>query len=246
MPTGLGAIAVLVLALVTPLSDAERTVIATARDDRSHEEEAFAVLLSHAATWTDQLGDEPIRLAPDFAAMTATPERYRGDLCRIEGRLEQRTTLGGAFHGDEWFIRTDRGLPVVVYLPIDDTMKPLRDGERIAINARFYKRMRFPGRDGVERSYAAFVGARPWLVQGEVAGEAGRLWLLGGLVFVLLGAFAVLMIIVKRGGGGRRPMRSRLHHGEHAEADAFDEPADLPSDPAAALSELTRRRSAAP
>jgi hypothetical protein len=242
MLTGLAKLLPMLLALVTPLSDAERTVIETARDDRSHEEEAFAVLLTHASAWTGELGDEPIRLQPNFAAMVEHPDNYRGELCRIEGRLEQRTGLGGAFEGDEWFVRTKDGTPVVVYLPIDERMKTLRDGQHIAINARFYKRMRFEGRDDSERAFAAFVGARPWLV--EAPNPWRHLWVLAALVMVLLVTFLVLFAIVRRGGAARRDA-SRLRTG--AWGDERGEHDDLlPSDPAAALEELRRRKGAQP
>jgi len=235
-----GPLLSLLLAMVVPLTDAERIAIDTARDDRSHEEEAFAVLLTHAASWTDGLGDQPIRLTPDLGAMIADPAQYRGALCRLEGRLEQRTGLGGAFAGaDEWFIRTSDGTPIVVYLPVDDTMKLLRDGQHIAINARFYKRMQFEGRDGQQHAYAAFVGARPWLT--EAPNPWRHLWVLGALVMVLLVTFVVLFAIVRRGGSAQRDGSRFLHDDALPEAeDASGAP--LPADPAEALEELQRRQ----
>ena len=228
----------LALALVVPLSESERTVIATARDDRSHEEEAFAVLLSHAAAWTGELGDQPIRLTPDFEAMIAAPDQYRGELCRIEGRLEQRTGLGGAFEGDEWFIRTADQTAVVVYLPMDERMKRIRDGQHVAIDARFYKRMRFEGRDDETHAYAAFVGARPWLL--DAPNPWRHLWVIAVLVLILFVAFIVLFAIVRRGRATQSGSRRR---GDDA-YDATDAEADegLPSDAVAALEELARRR----
>jgi hypothetical protein len=241
---------VLVLAAaVTPLSETERIVIETARDDRTHEEEAFAVLLTHVAQWApaagSEVGDEPIRLAPDYAAMIEAPQAYRGELCRIEGRIEQRTGLGGPFAGsDEWFIRTADGTPVIVYLPVDDAMKQRRDGERVAIDARFYKRMTLEARDGTERQYAAFVGARPWVVATQTGNPLNGLWVLGGLVALLLVVFTVLFAVVRRGGARRawRGLGGSLG-GSADDVDGAD--AALPADPAEALAELKRRTEAA-
>lgn len=232
------------IAVVTPLTDADRIAIDTARDDRSYEDEAIAVLLTHAATWTAEpgVGEEPIRLTPDVAAMLKEPAKYRGALCRIEGRLEQRSGLAGSYAGaDEWFVRMGDGTPVIVYLPVNDGMKQLRDGERIAINARFCKRMKFTARDETEHTYAAFVGAHPWRV-GATANPWQGLWIPAALVMILLVAFMVVFAIVRKGTAARkagaRPM-GRLVSDE-TEMDAVA----LPSDPADALAELRRRQGA--
>jgi len=236
-------LAILLLSLwVNPLTPEERIVIDTARDDRGHADEAMAVLLTHAAGWSSaELGDEPIRLVPDIAAMLANPKAYRGDLCRIEGRLEQRTSLGDSFAGaDEWFIRLVNGTPVVVYLPIDDGMKPLRDGDRVAIHARFCKRMTYEARDGEARQYAAFVGAKPWRI--DAPNPWRGLWVIAALVMLLLVTFVVLFAIVKRGGAVRRARSLEGRRDRLEEADAESAAAPLPSDPADALAELSRRK----
>ena len=82
-------------AAIGPLTEEERIIIDTAYDGRDHREAAYIALAEHAAAWTDGVGDEQVRLAPDFDAILADPGEYRGDLCLIAGRIEQQSPLDG-------------------------------------------------------------------------------------------------------------------------------------------------------
>jgi hypothetical protein len=106
--------------------------------------------------------------------------------------------------------------------------------------ARFYKRVDAVARDGVERSYAAFVGAHPQRVEAAPAGTA-HLFIVLVPVIVLLAAFVVLMMYVRRQRGGRRAVRRAIGPEDAA---VLDEIGPLPDDPAEALAELRRRADA--
>jgi hypothetical protein len=228
----------LLLVGIPPLSAGQEARLETARDGTDHREEAFLALAEHVRAWSGATGDAPIRLVPDYAAMTAEPARYRGDLCRVTGIVQQRALLGAPYDvAEEWFLRTEDGRPVLVYV-VDRGDLPeaaARPGRMVSVDARFYKRATFAARDGVRRDYPAFVGTRPRAVGRGDAG-VGRLWIVGVPVGVLLVAFVALLVFTRRrrgepAGRGRRP--------QVPVGDAPGPP--LPEDPGEALAELRRR-----
>ena len=73
---------------VPPLTDEQRVRLETAYDGRDHQEEAFVALLDNVRSVGD---DDLVRLRPDPDRLVAEPEAFRGDLCRLVGRIEQKT-----------------------------------------------------------------------------------------------------------------------------------------------------------
>jgi hypothetical protein len=106
-------------------------------------------------------------------------------------------------------------------------------GDVVRVYGRFYKRVEFTARDGVQRSYPAFVTAHPQRITGSAASAAPINWLVFYILLVvaLLAVFVVLMVFVRRTrrGGG---------------TEAMDGGEPLPDDPAEALRELRRRAQA--
>ena len=99
--------------------------------------------------------------------------------------------------------------------------------------ARFYKRVEFEARDGVVRSYAAFVGRHPERV--FMAGQTGTPWVVVVPVAIMMLVFLVLILYARRVGAspGARRRVTRV--------EPEPEETPLPDDPADALAELRRR-----
>jgi hypothetical protein len=231
------------LAGAVPLTSSQREALSTIVDGPDQRDEAFAALIENAQQWTRQnAADEPIRLHPDFKAIIEHPASYRGDLCRIVGSIDQQRRLEAP---DErvWerFIRLPDRTPIIVYVVDLNQPQLFRDGDRIEIDARFYKRIDLTARDGVVRAFPAFVGALPTLAGARDGGlgsaKQNPLWILAGPIIVMGIAFAVLMIFVRR----RRLAVHSAANRAHAASDAVDESRGLPDDPAEALAELKRR-----
>jgi len=242
-----GLLVSLLLTAIPPLTEDQRIRISTAYDGRDHREEAFAALLENAAAWSEGVGDAPVRLSGDIDAMIAAPDDYRGELYRIVGAIQQRTRLDGPWEGVwEWFVRGDSGRPLIVYvtglMPEDDVH--FRDGRRVLICARYYKRVDAVARDGQLHSYAAFVGAHPSLASAASDTSACSVVLaLAVLLVVGLVVALVLVFVVARRQRSRRPARRALPDAE-GDAMAVDDGGPLPDDPAEALAELKRRAEA--
>jgi hypothetical protein len=240
-------LAALVHAGIPPLTDAQRTALDTAFDGRDHREEAFAALVESLAGATPGIGDEAIRLAPALDALLEDPDAHRGALCRVEGRLVQRSPLDGAFAGvREWFIRGNVGRPVIVFVVgLDDAdAAAFPDGADVRADGRFYKRIDALARDGRTRSYPAFVAAHPTRLgapdRAPVAGWSVVI-VLGAIVLALLVIWAVTLRVARRGrkrGYAPRPSPRGV------EPERLDEGGPLPDDPAAALGELRQRAGA--
>ncbi len=234
-----GIILGIALVAIPPLTEDQRIRLATAFDGRDHQEAAFGALIENARVWTAGIGDAAIRLHPNLAAMLDDPEVYRGTLCQITGRLQQQTTLPAPYQGvTEWFVRDESGQPILVYVVSYADDPAIVDGQAVILHGRYYKRIDEIARDGVSRSYPAFVGAfprRPTDTEGAVGGIA----VIVIPVAVLLVVFIVLMLYVRRNRVQRHNRRSAS--GERIKV---DETPGLPDDPVAALNEMRRRAEA--
>jgi hypothetical protein len=233
----LGLLPILLLAAVVPLSNDQLARVETARDDRDHREEALAALLENVSAWRAGLGDVAIRLEPDVDALIVDPAAHRGELCLLLGQVQQQTPLERPFENAiEWFVRDDQGRPMAVYLPAADAAA-FRDGQRISMPARFYKRLTYTDREGVQRACAAFVGAGPALVDAGAPAPVQRLVLLGVGLAVLLALFLVALLSARAARRPKRPLSSPPAPEPEGEGNR------LPDDPVEALEELGRRAS---
>ncbi|MCI0363783.1 MAG: hypothetical protein L0219_07870 [Phycisphaerales bacterium] len=240
------------LGAVAPLSPQQEARLAGAVDGQDDlTDPAFEALVENVRGWTPGLGDAPIRLAPDCAAMLARPAEFRGDLCRIQGRLEQQTRLGSR-HEDvaEWFIRASDGQPIVIYIVGAAGLHGrFVDGGKVEVDARFYKRVDAMARDGQRRSYPAFVGAFPRIggIGVHATGSApasDRLWTVAAAVVVLGIVFSCVLIFARR---SSKRARGRVHgeveawRGVVGHGQEEGEGASLPEDAAEALAALKRK-----
>ncbi len=234
-----GIILGIALVAIPPLTEDQRVRLATAFDGRDHQEAAFGALIENARVWTAGIGDAAIRLHPNLAAMLDDPEVYRGTLCQITGRLQQQTTLPSPYQGvTEWFVRDESGQPILVYVVSHADDPAIVDGQAVILHGRYYKRIDEIARDGVSRSYPAFVGAfprRPTDTDGAVGGIA----VIVIPVAVLLVIFIVLMLYVRR-----NRLQRHIRRSASGERIKVDETPALPDDPVAALNEMRRRAEA--
>jgi hypothetical protein len=244
------------VASTTPLTDAQRSALVGAVDGGGHQEPAMAALLENARTWTvdaavdgDHLtaGEERADARPADMATIDDHAAHRGRLFRLDGVVQQQTVLlPRADHMLEWFIRAESGVPLIVYMDDRSLLRPVRDGERIVMSARYYKRMDFTSRDGRSRSYAAFVGAHPRVVGVSTPSPIGGAAIPFGIV-VALGLAAVLffalLLWARRRFARPAPVLARMEASKaHWPGVAgVDGGTSLPDDPAAALAELRRR-----
>jgi hypothetical protein len=232
-------ISAVVLGAVVPLSPDEQHRLASSVDGNDERDAAFAALVENVRRWTAGVGDAPIRLHPDFGAMIDNPSAYRGDLCRVRGALQQHNRLPPPHEAIwEWFVRTDSGRPVIVYVVDLDDAARFMDGRTVEVDARFYKRVDARAREGTIRQYAAFVGAFPRAMGATGAASARgaaaeRLWLIAAPTGAMLVVFIVLLMLARR----REPAKPRVTRGPRANVDQEE----LPDDPAEALAELKRR-----
>lgn len=228
-----------------PLTDQQTVRLETAHDGRDHREEAFIALVENMRAWDGEMGDTPVRLQPDIDAMLDDPDRFRGEIVRLAGRIAQMTALPTPHEGVlECFVRDEDNRPLLAYIVTDaigDPMSRVREGSRIELFARFYKRVDLTARDGQVRSYAAFVGAHPRIISPSAAQtEVTHLAVITIALLALLVVFVLLIMAVRRQRSSRdRPASRRLN--VEAIPPELDDTANLPDDPAEALSELRRR-----
>jgi len=238
----------MVLAAGIPLTPQQHERLSITVDGPDQRDDAFAALVENIRRWTGEPSDEPIRLSPDFKALLERPAEFRGDLCRIAGRIQQRAQLPPPFEMmTEWFIRIETGLPVIVYVAGLEPGTGFDEGRLIEIDARFFKRIDLTARDGKVHGYPAFVGAFPRLIAKAAAPQPQpigprRLWLIAGPVVAMLIVFAALFLYVRRQQKRRAPHRWwRRTRDLEPTAEPVDGGASLPDDPAEALAELKRR-----
>lgn len=223
------------VAAIPPLSPDEQSRLAMATDGVQTRGDAFEALLANAGRWTPGLDDTPIRLVPDLDAMVARPDEYRGALCRLSGRLEQQSWLTPPDEQvAEWFMRDADGTPMLVYVAGLDRKASFRDGGRVTMPARFYKRVYMEARDGRTHRYPAFVGAMPEQAPADPAWA--QAWAVTIPVIIMLVVFLALLVYARRG-GRVPPVRGAAAH--------WPDDGTLPADPSAALAEMRRRAEAA-
>ena len=227
---------------VPELTAAQRTAVDVAVDDRDWNDAAFAALVENARLWQQPIGDVMVRNNPDFEAMLENPSNYRSDLCLIRGVLQQRNRLPEPYRDvEEWFIRNEAGLPIHVFVIMPEVATQsvsFRDGARVEVLGRYYKRTFEPDTPSGEMRYPAFIGAFPRATSGVASGSIAMPVWLPVVVIVMLAVFAVLFMRVRRLRRGERRVGSERWKDEEA-SDLERQP--LPEDPAAALAELRQR-----
>lgn len=218
-----------------PLSEAQAIALATAIDDRDHQESAFAGLVEAASAIDSTALDLeaiPDESAFDWSVALADPDQMRGRVVHLHGRLEQSFQLPRPWDGwVEWFVRTPAGRVVALYVPSADDVTP---GQRIHVAGWFYKRIEAEARDGTVRRYPAVVG--------RVVPDAGLTfgaWVPVVCVIVLLGAWFFARALVRGRRLSKVPRRRESVASHRAPESATSE--DLPTDPVEALDVLAQR-----
>ncbi|NNF41777.1 MAG: hypothetical protein HKO59_00925 [Phycisphaerales bacterium] len=226
-----------------PLTAEQRIRLETADDRRDHQEEAFVALIENArdyrrAETASTAASTAFVATADLDAFDADPDRYRGRVVRLRGRLEQATPLARPFDDIwEWCVRTD-GRIALVYLPAAAAITPAPLEDTVEMDGRFYKTIQTPSRAGDVRGYPAFVGAGVVVTPDpRNAGVGAMLVAVLALAAAGLG-LAIAVRLAKR--SARRPRVTRLVGDDRTPLGGSDA-ADLPDDPAAALLELRRR-----
>ncbi len=231
---------------------AEQTIeLNSTIDGRDHQDAGFYALIENARQWGSELGDAPVRLHPDIAAIAADPAAYRGELCRVAGRLEQVSPLDPP--ADDFVGLFIRPAPEVG-ASADEVPRALlafvpasrlvgSPGDEVEVIARLYKLARYESREGTSIDYPAFVGAFI-TVQSDsrssgIANGDNFLAIIAGVLGLMLIVFAVLMIRVRALRKRDRAARSRGPvHVRRSEREPLDEPTELPADPAEAMAVL--------
>jgi hypothetical protein len=234
------------VAATTPLTNEQRVAIETARDGYDQREQAFTMLLENVRSWTPgmETQGEAVLARPDDESVTLRPDEFRGRLFELEGVIQQQMRLAQPDDGVmEWFLRTDNGVPLVVYVDERALGEPWRDGQRVRMLTRFYKVIELTARDGVARRYTAFVGGFPAAIgphpRGSAVAPRPPTWLVAVLLLMIV-LFGIAVLVAR---SKRRPARSgRLA----ATGPGVDEAGSLPEDPADALAELRRRSETQP
>lgn len=227
-------------ALVPPLSEEERALLDTADASRDFQEPAFFALLDNTKKWTDPPGDAPVRLAFNAELVEADDPAFRGELFRLEGRIDQIEWFSDPYDGViAWFLRDASDAPRLIFIDVRPGFVDLAEGQRAVVYARFYKFIEKTAVDGVTRRYAAFVGALP---QRATLMPADSTLAPAGVVVGLVFIAGVLFLLARRAAGQSRRLehRSRSISRGAVEADGLMTD-DLPPDPDAALAELARR-----
>jgi len=262
-----GSIAILFVTLlqgaVPPLTQQQQTQLDTAQDyTASWDEGPLYPLMQNALQW--ETLDEAGAMIPDYEAVKAQPDEYRGRLFVIEGQLggpPEQITKPMARPGpwdnriQRWsvLIRTDPDEVAVVYLVNPPSIeKTPRASIRVRLLCRFYKVWRFKDLNDQPTDYLVFVGkttreAAPNQMQRKYQSQELPLVKMLVLLFV---AAAALVYIFRRGMGisvQPKPLRGQLARREAVAQretnpqEDTDEPTDLPEDPVDALDELASR-----
>lgn len=228
------------IASIQPLSEDQRTALNTAFDGRDHQEAAFTALIENVRNWTQGIGDAAIRLEPDYQAILENPDKYRGELCKITGKLQQHNPLPGLNKGiGEWFVRDSSSRPILVYIVKNLNDETFKDGDSVEIIARFYKRVDAIAKDGKQHSYAAFVGAFPKSETKAVNSKNSAnnpLLVLAIPVAIGLIVFMILLAYTRRIRKNKMGYKARPTNSQQLGEDEL-----LPENPADALAKLKRQ-----
>jgi len=232
------------------LDPATRVALDATPDGRDLRDEAWHRLVAEARRWPRDLHSftQVAVTRPRWSEIVAEPDRFRGMLLEVRGRLEQATPVrtpgieeGGVL---EWFVRTgvDRdstaGDAVVqVFVPAE-AVADVRVGRTVAVVGRLLRRTDLEGRDGTVRRFATIVGVP--LVGAASVSTWSPGWVVALATLVLLPVALFLRRIARRA-RMRRPHVDSIE----AERDAIPHRDDLPSDPADALDVLAAERTGA-
>ena len=219
-----------------------------ARDDQEIGESAFAVLVEVANDGI-QADDEVTIVAFDLSTILKDPARFRGQQFQLNGTLVMNSDvtrpLGlkpGTRAIEEWIIRSDKGIPFIVYV-LHDGNRSASVGQSVRLNGRFYKRLLLQARDGEMKNYLAFVSPGLTRISRPPGLTAEHAWGVVVLV-VFLGAIFLFVFFVTR--RARRAGVPITHRVGSDLANEVDDRRPLPQDPAIALGELKRRAGGKP
>lgn len=215
----------------------ESSTLAGAEDDSDIPDESFFILIDHVRSWPEGARTPGVRLEVAREDLLKDPANHRGLLLVIEGRIEQHHDLGPPFEDvQEWFVRDLAGDPWIVYV-VGERNGATGDGQRVILEAHFYKRMLLEDRSGIQRAYPALAGAFPIVLPVEgpppVAGGVAELW---ALLAILAGALLLVMLLARRAAGQTASRRAIVHS-----EDSLPPDPPLPGEADEALRELKRR-----
>jgi len=238
---------------VPELNPSQQQQLDTATDDSGMlDEAAWYPLLQNVLLWE---GDtRPGSMNPDYQAMLADPARFRGRRFFIKGKFagmprnRQSLRAGRLARPGPWddrleqwgiVVQQDPDQVVVVCLVAPPAMP--RPGAPIEVVARFYKVWKTLDLRNEPTRFLVFVGKSAAVTPS--AGGRGPTFL--PIVLPLVVALGLVWLILRRSIAGPRvegPRRApRQRPVDPPEMPATAEPDSLPTDPAEALRELSRR-----
>lgn len=232
---------------IPALDEATWIALDATPDGRDLRDEAWHRLVAEAARWPrdPQAFARATLVRPAWSEVVANPDRFRGMLFEVQGRLEQSSPVRTPGIGDgevfEWFVRTgvergsNAGEPVVqVFVPADAASSG-RVGRPILVVGRLLRGTDLAGRDGTTRRFATIVGVP---VVGASASSWSPAWAVA-LATLLLLPIALIARRLAKQARSRRPPPDPA--GDAPETEFRRD--DLPSDPAEALGVLAAERS---
>ncbi|MCK4873331.1 MAG: hypothetical protein KAS72_11450 [Phycisphaerales bacterium] len=228
---------------VTPLTEGQREQLCVGvLSAADYREPAFDALLANTATWSAD--DEPAAPQP---VTTFDPRIYSsmtpGALVRVEGVIARIETLPPDYRDvQRWLVipvdhgNVETASPAVLFVnrrPEGEHTANISVGDRITIEARFYKVMRLLV-SGEASDCTAFVGALPRISPSPIVALLSP----RGIVILATLLVAIILITLRVSLRCRTAPRGRTPVG----ADTMDlaEPMDLPEEPAEALKTLAR------
>lgn len=239
-------------AAVPELSQSQQQQLNTATDDSSMlDEAAWYPLFQNVLSWEGDV--RPGSMHPDYKAIFADPARFRGQRFVLSGMFAgvprdrrslkiDRFARPGPWDGklEQWGVLVQRNPDEVVVVCLLDPQPLPRPGTAIEVVARFYKVWKTLDLRNVPTRFLVFVGK-----SATITAQAGekRLTALHIVMPLVVGLGLIWLILRKSVAGGRTEHRRTVFRQPALDQreTSVKEPEPLPTDPAEALRELSRR-----
>lgn len=249
----------LILPALPPLSPSQQARLdASPALTTNLDEAGFYALLENARDWSDEAG----AMIPDYPAIAAAPDEWRGKSVLIEGSLEMvmdppPLSREGFSSTRAIVLRATGGTILYLYLIEPPTLtpgwnnkvRPWEAGSAVRVVGRFYSMLAEKNRMGEDKLFPVFVGRKVSTLTPAVRGPTGssRLGFPAAAIAVMGFIFLYTMLKRKKSGGrlqdylSRKKMERRITQaGQSAVAQESAPALELPADPASALDSLAK------
>ena len=211
---------------ISPITEIVQIRLQGTADGSDLRGEGFAALTEHVLTWS---GETSSLQTPEFGALLATPEEFRGQLFEVSGVVELSSQLDAEWEGiTELFVREPLGGLVGLYI-VGEPLQSL--GSTVRAPAIFYKTMDIEGGDHQIRRYPMFVTSSAVLLGQANLPTMQRYVLLVPILVLVFG----MVFVFARSKHKRKPRkRERIASSDVIEA-ANETATELPSKASDAL-----------